>query len=410
MNNLEDNLRKIKVKELAKEDKDSLWHSIMVGRVEEENNKSRLIGFNIFNFSMKKIIVGFVALVLILGGSGVVAASNNAVPGSFLFPVELALENIQLKLSGDDKKEELRLRFTEERLEEIRHVSEKRSVASNALVADLSAATVLQIEADVFTNETTVEIEANDKHYGYISALKTKAELVKEIALKYSITEAKVNSVIDFEVEDRASRADDKGFLNKNRSINFSQDESDDVSQALSDIEKFLADNGDDKNNEELKKSLASILVLLGDDGKMEIRREDGRIKIETKDGEVKIEMKSGDDDSRNSSDDSNDDDSDDDGNDDNGSDDSDDSVSGNDVREDDSEVFCRGEWRDAEDCDDSDDDEDSSGNSGSSDDSDDDEDNSGGDDDSDDDNSGSGKDDDKDDDNSGSGGGDDDN
>ena len=325
MNNLENNLSKIKIKELTEEDKDSLWHSIMVGRVDEENNKSRLIGFNIFNYSMNKIIVGFVALVLILGGSGVVAASNNAVPGSFLFPVELALENIQLKLSGDDKKEELRLRFTEERLEEIRHVSEKRSAS------------------------------------------------------------------------------------------NFSKDESDDVSQALSDIEKFLADNDDDQNKEELRKSLAAILVLLGDDGKMEIRREDGRIKIETKDGEVKIEMKSGDDDSGkgsddNSSDDSNDDDS----NDDNGSDDSDDSVSGNDVKEDDSEVFCRGEWRDAEDCDDdsnssgsdddSDDDDSNDDNSGSGSSDDDDSDS----DDSNDDDSDSGKDDDKDDDNSGSGGGDD--
>lgn len=403
MNNLEDNLRKIKIKGLAEEDKDSLWHSIMVKRVEMENNKSRLLVFNMFNFSMKKIIVGFVALFLVLGGSGMVAASNNAVPGSFLFPVELALENIQIKLSSDDKKEELRLRFAEERLEEIREISEKRSAPSNALVADLSDSTVLAIEADVFTNETTVKIEANDKNYGYISALKTKAELVKEISLKYFIAEEKVNSVIDFEVEDRTSRSDDKGFLNKTRSINFSDDESKDVSEVLSDIEEFLGD--EDTNKEELRKSLAEILVLLGDDGKLEIRRDDGKIKIETKNGEVKIKMETKEDDSGKNSDDDNDskegkseddDSKDDDESDDHGSDDSS-LLNDNDVKEDDGEVFCRGEWRDPEDCEDDD-------NSGSSKDED-------GDDDHDDDSDDSDDDDgeDKDDDNSGSGGGDDD-
>ncbi len=395
MNNLEDNLSRIKIKELAEEDKESLWHSIMVGRLEAENNKSRLLGFNVFNFSMKKIIAGFIALVVVLGGGGVVAASNNATPGSLLFPVELALENIQIKLSSDDKKEELRLRFVEERFEEIREVSEKRSVPSSVLVADLSDATVLEIEADVFTNETTVKIEANNKNYGYISALKTKIELVKEISLKYSITEDKVNTIIDFEVEDRVSRADDKGFLNKTRSINFSEDESEDVSEVLSDIEKFLGDNDDNENKEELRKSLAAVLVLLGDDGKLEIKRDDGKIKIETKNGEVKIKVESEDDNSGKSGehddesdDDSKDDDSKDDDADDNDS--GDDSISNDDVKEDDSEVFCRGEWRDSEDCED----KDNSGSSKNDDDSDDD------------DKDGDSHDDSDDDDNSGSGGG----
>lgn len=277
MNNLEDNLRKIKTKELTKEDRESLWHSIMVGRTTEGRTKSRLLGFNIFNFSMKKTIVGFIALVLVLGGGGMVVASNSATPGSLLFPVELALENMQLKLSGDARKSELRLRFAEERLEEIREVSEKRSIP-----------------------------------------------------------------------------------------INFSDDESRDVSRALSDIDEFLNANGDGQNKEELRKSLLAILALLGDDGKLEVRKEDGRIKIETKDGEVKIKVKS--EDSRKSSDDDSksDDDKD------RSSDDS--SLNNNDVREDDSEVFCRGEWRDPEDCDDNgndndDDDEDNSGHGGGEDD-----------------------------------------
>lgn len=362
MDNLEDNLRKIKIKEITKEDKESLWHSIMVGRLEADKSESRLLGFNIFNFHMKKIIVGFIALVLILGGGGMVVASNSATPGSLLFPVELALENMQLKLSSDARKGELRLRFAEERLEEVREVSEKRSVPLNALVADLSAVTAIQIEADVFTNETIVKIEANNKNYGYISVLKTKPELVKEVSIKYSLAVEKVNSVINFEVEDRASRADDKGFLNKTHSINFSEDESEDVSRVLSDMNEFLNQNGDDKNKEELRKSLFAILALLGDDSKLEIRKENGQIKIESKNGEIEVKVKS--EDSRKSNDDDSKS-----SNDDRGRSSDDSSGNNNDVRESDSEVFCRGEWRDPEDCED--DDRDDSGNSGSSNDND---------------------------------------
>lgn len=366
MNNLEENLKKIKIKKISEEDKENLWHSIMTRRVEASMNENKLLGFNFFNLNMnmKKIFAGIAVLVLVLGGGGVVAASNNAVPGSFLFPVELALENIQLKLSSNEKKEKLRLRFTEERFEEIRKISEKRSEPSSDLVANLSDTEILEVEADVFVNETIVKIEANNKKYGYTSALKTKPELIKEISLKYSIAEEKVSSVIDFEVEDRDSRADDKEFLNKSRSINFSDDESKDVSKVLSEIEKLLNDDGEEQSKEELKKSLEAILVLLGDEGKLEIRRNDGKIKVETKDGEIKIKMEVKDDSSKKEKEeDKNDDDKnnknkEDDKNDDDGNDDltnssSSDDDSADDVKEDDDEVFCRGEWRDEDDCED---------------------------------------------------------
>jgi hypothetical protein len=357
----------------------------MTKQIEGSRKESRLLSFNIFNFNMNKIFVGMLALAVIFGGGGMVAASNSALPGDFLFPVELAIENIQIKFSGDDKKEELRLRFAEERVSEIRKVSDKKSTPASPLVADLSGVTTLQIEADVFTSETVVKIEANDKKYGYISVLKTKTELAKEISAKYSVPEDKVLAVINFEIEDRESRADDKGFLNKTLSINFSERESEDVSRSLSAVEAFLGEN-DNGDKEELRKSLEEILILLGDDGKLEIRRQDGRVKIETKNGEIKIKMKS------DSSGQSNDDSDDDDNNDDNDKSSDDSSLNNNDVKEDDSEVFCRGEWRDSEDCDDSDD----------SDDDDDDDD-----DDDEDEDSGSSKGDDDSDDNSGSGEGD---
>lgn len=358
MNNIEKKLNNIRVKSISKDEKDSLWHSVSVRKIESNRNSEKLL-LNIYKFKMKKLIVGFIALVVILGGGGVVSASNNSVPGDLLFPIDLALEKIQVKLSSNDKKEELKFRFAEERMSEIKEVSSQRSTQATSLVADLSSTTSLGVEVDVFTNETVVKIESNNKKYGYISSLKNKEEIIKEISSKYSISESKVSAVVDFEVEDRSSRPEDKQFLNKTNSINFSEDESRDVSKALSEIELFLNEGTSNTEKEELKKSLAQILILLGDEGKLELKRDGSEIKIETKDGEVKVEMESKL--KKGSSKDSDDDSSD--KSDDDDSDDSDKSAISSDIKEDDSEVFCRGEWRDEDDCnedDDSDDDNDS--------------------------------------------------
>ena len=391
-NNLEENLSKIKIRQISTEEKDSLWHNIVVRKAKETEVKSNLLSIlsiSSFNFQMNKLIVGALALVLVLGGGTMVAASNQSLPGDLLFPVDLAIEKIQIKLA-----------------------SEKRVPA--VLVTDLSLVAVAQIEAEVFTNETIVKIEAGDKKYGYLSALKTKAELVKEIATKYSLSEEKVNTLIAFSIEDRASRADDKGFLNKTHSVNFSDDESDDVGKALTDLEELLEGNEQDERAQKIEKSLQELLILLGDDGDLEIKKKDGKIKIES--DSFKIEIKGEDSSDDSSDDDSNDasDDPDDDSKDDSKSKSIDSSLKV-DVKEDASEIFCRGEWRKPTDC------QEGSANSGSSvsggsdddddgdemndDDEDEDEDEDGEDDsddeedDGDEDNSGKGSDDDKDDD-----------
>src|SRR3990167_872439 len=98
MNNIEDKLSRVKIKSLSEGEKGSLWHSTLVARIEEERTP-KISSLNIFNFKMKQIVAGVLALVVILGGGGVVVASNNAIPGDTLFPVDLAVEKIQLRLS-----------------------------------------------------------------------------------------------------------------------------------------------------------------------------------------------------------------------------------------------------------------------------------------------------------------------
>lgn len=292
----------------------------------------------------KKIIAGIIVLVLVLGGSGVVAASDKAIPGDFLFPVDLALEKIQIKFSADDQKEELKFRFAEERVAEIRDLAEKKGIS--ALTTNLSVANITEIEAEIFTNETLVKVEANNQKHGFITTSKVEAEIIKEVAVKFSLTEEKVRSVIVFNKENRASRAEDKEFLNRLNSVVFSERENDDVNLALTDVSRFLTESSDLQKNEQIQKILNELFVLLGDDANIKIEKKDGEIRIESDSGRIKIKFN---DSSNNSSDDSLDDNSFDDNS--NSLNSTPDASNGVDVRERASEVFCRGEWRDPEDC-----------------------------------------------------------
>lgn len=349
MDNFEEKLNKIKVHKASDSEKNSMWLGIITQKEFYQKEWSVL---SIFNF--KKHMVGaLIALVVILGGGGAVAASNSAVPGDTLFGLDLAVEKARINLAGDDsKKKELKIRFAEERLAEAKTIVESRG-SVNIADADLSGATVTEVEVDVFTNETTVKIEAGDKHYGFTTAEKEKSKIIDAIKAKYKLTDEQINAVLSFETEDRASRADDKGFLNSERSGFKSSKQQREFEGSMSEVADLIA-NSDLSTEEKAKLSatLAGLVTLLeanpGLD--MEIKTKDG-FKVEIEDGKIEIKTnkgKSGENDSDDDEDDNkghgNDDDRDDDNN--------PGSSYKNDVRESDEEVFCRGEWREAEDCD----------------------------------------------------------
>lgn len=386
MSQLEEKLNKVHLQKMTEVEKNSVWLSIVSKQTSTSGQKKLLELF----FSKKYMMATLLALVVILGGGGVVAASNASVPGDTLYGIDQAVENIQIKLtSAEDKKSELKLRFAEERLSEVEKVIQEGSQATRSV--DLSTAQIIEIEIDVFTNETTVTIEADDKKYGFVTDLKDKNAIIAEIQTKYSLPLEKINANLSFETEDRASRADDKKFLNSANSIEFkSQKQKQEFEGSLSDVASLVANsNLSEEEKAKLQTTLTSIMAILAVNPNLEIelKTEDG-YKIEVEDGKVEIKTRG------NGSDDSSDDDSSD--------DDQDDSNHGNDTKEDDSEVFCRGEWRDSEDCveNDSDESNDDSEDDNDSDESDDDSNDDSDDEESDDDNSGSGKDDEEDHDN----------
>lgn len=78
---------------------------------------------------MKKAVILPAVLIVAISGTGIggAYASQSALPGDLLYPVKLASEKVQLALaSGESKKAELHLKFSQKRLEEAEKLAEKK--------------------------------------------------------------------------------------------------------------------------------------------------------------------------------------------------------------------------------------------------------------------------------------------
>lgn len=329
--------QKIKVKKLTEDEKNFIWSSVVFKNRKKEDKK--------LLFNLKKSMLGAIlSLVLLLGGGGAVAAANSAVPGDTLFGLDLALEKAKIAVSNNQKKDELRVRFAEERIREAEQIVKKQSSILTS-DADLSATSSIEIEIDVFTNETTVKVEADDKKYGFITSEKDRGDILAEVKNKYNLSDEDINNaVISFEVEDRDSRADDKKYLNSFNSVSFkSPKQQREFEGSLSEVgDMITSSNLSDEDKAKLGSALAGIMLLLEENPNLdlEIKTKDG-MKIEVEDGKIEIKTNNGKNDDKAR----------------------DDNSKKPDVKEDEDEVFCRGEWRDQDDCDDSNNDSDDDSN-----------------------------------------------
>ncbi len=73
----------------------------------------------------------------------------------------------------------------------------------------------LEIEADIFTDTTIVKVEINDKKTIFATEADTREEVIDAIVAKFDLTEAEVDAALELETEDRASRPQDRGKLNR---------------------------------------------------------------------------------------------------------------------------------------------------------------------------------------------------
>jgi len=104
-----------KTKPLTKAEKNLLW-----AKIESNLKQNQLSTF--FNLKPKFAFAPIMAAILIIGSAVTVAASNNAKPGDVLYPVDLAVEKVQLAFAKGKKKDLLCIQFAQERLDEARIV------------------------------------------------------------------------------------------------------------------------------------------------------------------------------------------------------------------------------------------------------------------------------------------------
>ena len=409
MNYIKKELKKASPESLSQNEK----REVLMSTNEEINNLAGDVApnleNNILNNMKKNLLIKIAAVVVIFTSATATAfASNDSRPGDVLFGVDRALEEIQLALTVNDGREaELKLQFAEERLQEVRElISESKSSNSsnNSNSSSSSVSQTLEVEADVFTDVTLVKVELrNGVKEIFESVATTREGVINEVASKYSLTIEEVDAVLSFQIENRASRPND-------RTISSNSNSNGDVSEGVAVALKFLSktrSNFDDNNDSSSLEKLDAILnSLYGDidslgentrirmdDDKIEIRDGKNRLKIEfKKDGRIKIDSRNDDNDSSDddsssrgsgsSSDDDSDDDSsndsdssddssDDDSNDSSDDDSSDDSSNDVDSSSDDDGTSDQGSGNDDSSSDDSSSDSSSDDNSGSGSDSD---------------------------------------
>lgn len=241
-----------------------------------------------------------IALAVLLGAGGTVAASDDARPGDFLFPVDRAVEEVRLAFSAEKDKADLRVKFAEERVREFDSLVDENA-GDTELSGELTAAS-----AKIFTNETIVKLESDDQKIYFKTDADTRAEIIADIVEFYGVAEADVDALLVVETEDRASRAED----GSPREVRIER-----AIEVLNDTaERLRAQGTTDAGlvnallHLETRLDARTDIRVKDDKTRIEVRDGDERTRIEVrKDGEVRIktEDKSDDDSSHDSDDDS---------------------------------------------------------------------------------------------------------
>jgi len=123
---IEKKLESVKPRTLSSSERTTLWSNIQENIVAESfikaHKDSRPGYFSMFHgFKRMRMVVATTLVALLFGGTAAtVVLADSSLPGDLLFPIDLAAENIQLRLASPDNEDELRVQFASERLEEVK--------------------------------------------------------------------------------------------------------------------------------------------------------------------------------------------------------------------------------------------------------------------------------------------------
>ena len=148
------------------------------------------------------VVVVTLLLIVLIGGGGTVAASANSMPDSFLYPVKIATENIQMAFTRSDlAKAELEAKFADRRVNEITKMAEENKEKDLENAAERLAAHLERIGnlAAAQKAKGTIKEEDIAKFKNALTTYATKHPVVLKKAMEKVTVEAKVaiRNVID---------------------------------------------------------------------------------------------------------------------------------------------------------------------------------------------------------------------
>lgn len=117
-NNIDKKIQAISIKHLSDDESNQMWERINA----EMGRSAPTVGFLSILIHKPMIQIALIFMLLFGGSVATVAAANNAKPGDLLFPLDRAIENVQIKIVPEDKKDELKVKFALERAEEMEDV------------------------------------------------------------------------------------------------------------------------------------------------------------------------------------------------------------------------------------------------------------------------------------------------
>ncbi len=181
MNNIEKRMQELKPSGLSGGEKEQIW-SAMETQLSRQKSFSVLDGFPTFKTIRRVSVPLVVALGLILGSGATVYAHEAALPGDFLFPVKIQVEKAQIFLAHSEKKDELRIKFSEKRLNEVRIiVASSPSVMTSTGTSTTATTSSTTTGTSTTPNKKTVRTER-----AIAEALKALEETKASLALSGS--------------------------------------------------------------------------------------------------------------------------------------------------------------------------------------------------------------------------------
>ncbi|MBI1956843.1 MAG: fibronectin type III domain-containing protein [Candidatus Niyogibacteria bacterium] len=140
-------------------------------------------------------------LIFLLGGGAAFAAADSAGPGDMLYPLDIASEKIRIVFSSTQKKDELKVKFAEERLEEAQkivstvliRVKQTHTASSTVAASSTPASASTSTPPAASGNGTSTLSSADSKKLEKAEA--ALAETLARLTVTKAELEAKGNSV-----------------------------------------------------------------------------------------------------------------------------------------------------------------------------------------------------------------------